>query len=183
MCSSLPTTETSANPSLAEEGELGAGFKDAIQSVIATIRGTFTFNGRARIVDVIYFWLASMVVGALIALPLVLLPWDLSWFADRAANVTLCLPVFALFARRLQDQGISGWWTLVALPLPAINLYQSYRAVFAVRNPGWLDETNPLEGWSPWLFAVVLAMLVLFLRPGTRGTNRYGPDPREVMTG
>ena len=107
-------------------------------------------------------------------------PWDWDWLARAATSIVLGLPCFALFARRMHDQGFTAWWTLLLLPLPAINLYQSYRAVFAVRNPSWLQEPRPLEDWSLWLFASALVLLVLFLRPGTLGPNHYGPDPRQA---
>lgn len=152
-------------------------FKDGMRSVIRTIAGTFTFSGRARIVDVVYFWFASMVAGTLIGFPLDLLPWDSGWFADQAKAIALGLPMVALFARRLHDQGLSGWWVLLLLPFPPLSLYQSYRAVFAVQNPTWLNEPNPPGPWFPWLFAIVAGILILHLRPGRRGPNRYGPDP------
>ncbi|MFN3668555.1 MAG: DUF805 domain-containing protein [Brevundimonas sp.] len=153
--------------------------KDATRSLIRTVKATFTFTGRSRIVDLVYYWIASMVVGALVGLPLDLLRWDLQWFADQAARIVLTLPIFALFARRLHDQGISGWWAFLLLPFPPINLYQSYRAVFAVRNPSWLHEPNPLAPWTPWLLVIMVGILILLLRPGQRGPNRFGPDPRE----
>lgn len=154
-------------------------FKDGMRSVFRTIAGIFTFSGRARIVDVVYFSFASMVAGALIGFPLDLLPWDTGWVADQARVIALGLPMFALFARRLHDQGLSGWWVLLLLPFPPLSLYQSYRAVFAVQNPTWLYEPNPLGPWFPWLFGIMAGILILYLRPGTRGPNRFGPDPRE----
>ena len=132
--------------------------------------------------DVVYYWLASMLAGVLISFLRAPLPWDWDWLARAATSIVLGLPFFALFARRMHDQGFTAWWTLLLLPLPAINLYQSYRAVFAVRNPSWLQEPRPLEDWSLWLFASALVLLVLFLRPGTRGPNHYGPDPRQATS-
>ena len=157
-------------------------YKVAWRSVIRTVGCSGAFSGRARIADVGYYWLALMAAGFLISLPVALLPWDWRWFVSRATDIALCLPLFALFARRLQDQGFSRWWTLLLLPFPPISLYQSYRAVFAVRNPSWLNESDPLDAWFPWLLAVMVVILVLFLRPGMRGPNRYGPDPRETAS-
>lgn len=155
-------------------------FKDAARSVVQTMAATFTFAGRARIIDVVWYWLASMVVGALVSFAAEALPWNQAWFAGRTADIVLIFPIFALFARRLHDQGLSGWWTLLLLPFPPINLYQSYRVVFAVQNPHWLHEPNPVGSWFPWLFAVMLGIIILLLRPGQHGSNRYGPDPRDT---
>jgi uncharacterized membrane protein YhaH (DUF805 family) len=157
--------------------------KDAAQSVIRTVAATLSFTGRSRIVDVVCYWLASTVVGVLVGLPLDLLRWDMQWFADQTARLVVLLPMFALVARRLQDQGISGWWALLLLPFPPINLYQSYRAVFAVQHPAWLHEPDPLAPWTPWLLAILIGLLILLLRRGHRGPNRFGPDPREPARG
>lgn len=153
--------------------------KDATRSLVRTVAATFAFTGRSRIVDLVYYWFASMVVGALVGLPLDLLRWDLQWFADQTVRLVVLLPMFALVARRLHDQGISGWWAVLLLPFPPINLYQSYRAVFAVQNPAWLHEPNPLAPWTPWLLVIMIGLMILLLRPGQRGPNRFGPDPRE----
>lgn len=155
-------------------------FRDAVRSAARTVAGTLTFDGRARVVEVGYYWLASMIARLLIHIPAGLLPWDAEWFAESAADILTLLPLFALFARRLHDQGLSAGWTLVLLPFPAINLYESYRAVFAGRNPTWLEEASLVDPWAPLLFVVMLAILVAFLRPGTRGSNRFGSDPREA---
>ncbi|WP_324823627.1 DUF805 domain-containing protein [Brevundimonas sp.] len=148
--------------------------------MIHTVYCTFTFSGRSRAMEVVYYWLASMLAGFLISFLRAPLPWDVDWVARSASDIVLGLPFFALFARRMHDQGFSAWWTLLLLPLPLINLYQSYRAVFAVRNPSWLHEPGPLDGWVPWFLGLALVLMVLFLLPGTRGPNRYGPDSRNA---
>lgn len=104
----------------------------------------------------------------------------MGWWAEAVVRTALSLPVFALFCRRLHDQGISGWWTLIILPLPAVNLYQSYRATFAVLNQQWLTEPSPVENVIPWLFGLALISIILLFLPGQKGANRYGLDPREV---
>ena len=157
-------------------------YLNAWRSVVRTVYRAADFDGRSRAVDVVYYWLAAMVAALLISWPTGFLPWDMEWFAERGIDVLLGLPIFALFARRLHDQGFSAWWTLALVPFPAINLYQSYRVVFAVRNPSWLYESDPLDAWSAWLLAAMLVVLVLFLRPGARGPNRYGPDPRDTAS-
>ncbi len=53
--------------------------------------------------------------------------------------------------------------------------------VFAVRNPEWLFQPDPLKSWKVLLFPVALIVLVLLLRPGQQGPNRYGPDPRAAV--
>jgi len=158
---------------------LQAIFEKIRRSVGAVAREIVSFRGRARIVDLIYFSLAIGVISLMVKFPLQALPWDWKWFARAAVDIVIFVPCLALFSRRLHDQGLSGWWALLLLPNLPMNLYQSYRAVFAVINPAWLFQPDPLDSWRLLLIPVGLVVLVLFLRPGTRGPNRYGPDPRK----
>lgn len=153
---------------------------DAWRSVVGTTLGVMRFSGRSRIVDVAYFWLATSVVLPFALFLVPPLEWDTGWWAKAAVRPALSLPVFALFCRRLHDQGLSGWLTLIILPLPAIDMYQSYRATFAVLNQQWLTEPSPVESLIPWMFGLALISLILLLLPGQKGTNRYGPDLREA---
>ena len=154
--------------------------QDVGLSLSRTVLGAFDFRGRARIVDVGYYWAASMLLGLLIAPATDLLAWDVEWFVDRLVDVLLGLPFYGLLARRLHDQNRTAWWVLLTAPLLPINLFQSYRAVFAVVNPEWLSQPNPLDPWMPGLLVLALAVVVLMLLPGTRGPNRFGPDPRQA---
>ena len=153
---------------------------DAWRSVLDTTTGVMRFRGRSRIVDVLYLWIA-MVVVQLIALALIApLAWDVRWWAGAAVKTLVALPVFALFWRRLHDQGLSGWFAPIVLPLPAVGLYQSYRATFAVLNPQWLTERSLVDGLGLCMMVLSLTFLILLLRPGQKGANRYGPDPRDA---
>jgi len=138
-----------------------------------------SFRGRARVVDLIYFGLAICLIRLVAKLPLEARAWDVNWFANAAVDIVILVPCLALFCRRLHDQGLSGWWALLLVPGPLVDLHQSYRAVFAVVNPEWLFQSDPLNGWGMVMIPVGLVVLVLALRPGTRGPNRYGPDPRK----
>ncbi|GAA0296960.1 hypothetical protein GCM10009087_03450 [Sphingomonas oligophenolica] len=87
----------------------------------------------------------------------------------------MSLWVFAipLFARRLHDQNRSG---LLALILPSVIIMKLYAQ--SLYDAGQL----PVPTLGPPLNAVeivlVVAFWILFLWPGTRGDNRFGPDPR-----
>ncbi|WP_151719146.1 DUF805 domain-containing protein [Gemmobacter serpentinus] len=115
----------------------------------------------------LFYWLIStgfMVVLALI-MAATILPAAMSGQEPSILTILLILPVymatfgFGLFMmppvvgvtiRRLHDRNISGWWFLGLMLLcmiPILNL------------------------------AIMLAMLVLMLLPGTAGPNRFGADP------
>ena len=73
----------------------------------------------------------------------------------------------SLTVRRLHDLNLSGWWILAIWIVPAA---VEYAAVQLVNNPQ-LGST----------LSSVIALLIglwLWLAPGTRGANRFGPDPR-----
>jgi uncharacterized membrane protein YhaH (DUF805 family) len=82
------------------------------------------------------------------------------------------LVVLSLFVRRLHDRGKSGWWLLV-MYLPAL-LFSALGTVASASAP---DAGAALRAlglpFSIWMF-VELGCL-----RGTRGPNRYGPDPLE----
>jgi uncharacterized membrane protein YhaH (DUF805 family) len=80
------------------------------------------------------------------------------------------IPMFALFVRRLHDQNRSGWWGLL-LPL-ALLLSIPGNSAF----DGIIPQTPSPYGIA--LEIVCIAVLVLFLLPGTVGSNRFGLDPR-----
>lgn len=167
---------------------LSTGMEGGLQAILdkaGHLSGRFAremvaFQGRARIVDLVYFGLLISLIEFLLKLPLQGLPWDSSWFANAAVDIVLFVPCLALFCRRLHDQGLSGWWAVALLPSLPVNLYQSYRAVFAVVHHAWLFEPDPLDRWTLLLIPLGLVVVVLALRPGKRGANRYGPDPRET---
>ncbi|MDB5692364.1 MAG: hypothetical protein JWO81_1427 [Alphaproteobacteria bacterium] len=146
--------------------------------LLRTIRGTFDFSGRSRRTEMAWYWLGSVVLvwlGALAATSLI------SEQAGRLVRVALTivsmLPWFALFTRRLHDQDMSGWWTLLLV------------ALFAICTPQLIAQASPYPQW--WTayrpsglltaigFILVLAALGLTVAPETVGPNRFGPDPRE----
>ncbi|MEP3421847.1 MAG: DUF805 domain-containing protein [Erythrobacter sp.] len=66
-------------------------------------------------------------------------------------SLVVLIPWIAVTVRRLHDLGQSGWWYLgviVASMIPFVGLLTS------------------------------LAFLVVLLLPGTKGDNRFGPDPK-----
>ncbi len=62
------------------------------------------------------------------------------------------IPGIAVAVRRLHDRDMSGWWYL-----------------------GFI-----VASFIPFLgFIAAIAMLVIFLLPGTDGPNRFGPNPKD----
>jgi uncharacterized membrane protein YhaH (DUF805 family) len=141
-----------------------------------TILGTFDFAGRSRRTEVIYYWVATVLIGVTLGFARVMLaPFQsLMWF-DVLLKLVFVIPMFALFVRRLHDQGRSGWWGLL-LPL-ALILSIPQRANEIRGDVGALIAQKT-SVTAVAMDLVCIAILVLLLWPGTDGPNRYGPDPR-----
>jgi uncharacterized membrane protein YhaH (DUF805 family) len=140
-----------------------------------TITGAFVFSGRSRRLEVGWYWLFSMIAGGLGQIGTgELTDWEQRLITRELLGILLTLPLFALFARRLHDQGCSGWWVLFLPPLLALNVYNSLRVNFHAFDPAW-----PAAGY--WHFVMLPAGIVLLLAcvmPGEGGRNKYGADPR-----
>jgi uncharacterized membrane protein YhaH (DUF805 family) len=65
--------------------------------------------------------------------------------------LAIIVPGIAVGVRRLHDRNMSGWWYLGFIVLSLV----------------------PVIG-----FIASIAMIVIFLLPGTPGPNKYGPDPK-----
>lgn len=62
------------------------------------------------------------------------------------------IPSIAVTVRRLHDRDMSGWWYLGAF----------------------------VAGFVPFIgFVASIAMFVITVLPGTQGSNRFGPDPKD----
>ena len=73
----------------------------------------------------------------------------------------------SLTVRRLHDLNLSGWWILAIWIVPS-----------ALEAGAVQGLNNPQLGSTLSSAAALLIGLWLCLAPGTRGANRFGPDPR-----
>ena len=96
-------------------------------------------------------------------------------------GLAIIIPDIAVTVRRLHDTDRSGWWILAAVA-PYIGLLV----------PGGLAVSPPdmggiagMIGFVALLATIGLAimLLVFYFMEGTRGPNRFGPDPKGANTG
>ncbi|HEY5722504.1 MAG TPA: DUF805 domain-containing protein [Allosphingosinicella sp.] len=91
------------------------------------------------------------------------------------AALAFLIPGIAVTIRRLHDTGRSGWWLG--------GLFGLYILLFLVTGMA-LTSGDPEGGGmlsmilSLVIFAYAIAMLVFMLLDGTKGPNKYGPDPK-----
>jgi uncharacterized membrane protein YhaH (DUF805 family) len=82
----------------------------------------------------------------------------------------LAWPWFATSIKRFHDLKMSGWWSIFFVPgyfwFPDILALDSYSSIF-------------LSAWGLSLAVSFILGLMQLFTPGTRGENKYGPDPLE----
>ena len=81
----------------------------------------------------------------------------------------LAVPGLAVAVRRLHDSDRTGWW--IALPVAPILFWM-------VALVGGFSGRVPFGLVLVAILVAPLILLVLMCLPGTRGPNRFGPDPK-----
>jgi uncharacterized membrane protein YhaH (DUF805 family) len=90
--------------------------------------------------------------------------------------LAMFIPSLAVSVRRLHDTNRSGWWILAPLSGYVIMLIGTVMAAGSPDNPG-IGGILAMIG----MIAVIglgLTLLVFMFLEGTRGPNKYGPDPK-----
>jgi len=95
--------------------------------------------------------------------------------------LALIIPMIAVGVRRLHDIDRTGWWLLAPILPYAIGFALMFPAIMS----GAADPANPFNmtglGVASIFLLLGLAMAILVfvfsVLPGTKGPNRYGPDP------
>ncbi|WP_374588229.1 DUF805 domain-containing protein [Novosphingobium sp.] len=143
-----------------------------------TIRASLDRSGRSDVAElahyVFYVVLFHLAVGLVLMLAL---DAPTQAIARDVLLVVYFIPVPALMIRRLHDQERSAAWVWLAVPGIALWLARKVLALVPdTAMPFGIDQIVwPLD-WFGGLANLVL--IVLLLLPGTKGPNRFGPDPR-----
>ena len=91
-------------------------------------------------------------------------------------SLALIIPGIAVGVRRLHDTNRSGWWILAPLVGYVIMAIGGVMAASNPDNPG-LGGILAMVGMIA-VIALGITLLVFMLLEGTRGPNKYGPDPK-----
>ena len=141
----------------------------------------FTFSGRATRAE---YWFWTLFSNLVRAIPFV------GWLIGFA----VLIPSIAVTSRRLHDIGKSAWWITVWPLLVTVWVFWSIGFVFELidleepRN----TEVQFWEIFGTWLVSAgfltlasigtVIWWVVWLVRKGDKGTNKYGPDPRQTTS-
>jgi len=147
------------------------GFGEAIRTCFSKYA---TFNGRAPRSEYWYFVLFGVIAGVVGNLINIAAGVPI---ASALIELVLLLPGIAVLVRRLHDVDRTGWWALFPIPvlIGIVMLLGLLHAVGAERFPAVVL----LVGMVVWIVTVVVSIVLLVwaCTRGTRGPNRFGPDP------
>ncbi len=172
--------------------------RQLIDAVRHCLRNLLRFSGRDRRGTfwryVLVLYVAHMALSMLVMVPVMIStigragrepPTAMfeTFFLFAAISGALFVAMLAAaVVRRLHDTGRSGLWGLMPVPFLTIGI-----AAFARMGSSFHSGENSLDANFPLLMAnnfaylAVLGLLIYLLaRPGSRGPNRFGPDPREA---
>ncbi len=115
-------------------------------------------------------------------------------------GMVLFLPTLAVSVRRLHDIDRSGWWLLLPVAVPATGAILTALITAALSARMIAQHPDPHVTGGEGLGTVVgiiaafaccvvlptlvawAAMLSFLVTPGTRGSNRFGPDSRTGLS-
>jgi uncharacterized membrane protein YhaH (DUF805 family) len=142
--------------------------------ILEPFRRCFDYSGRSRRREYWTYALLTFVILAVVGA----IEDELTYVYSRREDsplsgilvLGLMVPGLAVSVRRLHDSDRAGWW--LALPMAPVLFW----AIALIAGFG----SDSL--FKPVLVAMILSPLVvlaLMCVPGTRGPNRFGPDPKQ----
>ena len=152
--------------------------KSPVEWALTPLKKYAQFSGRAPRAEYWWFYLGYVIL----AFVLNMLTGISEIFGLLAiAYLALIIPMIAVGVRRLHDIDRTGWWLLAPILPYAIGFAMMFPAMMS----GAADPANPfnmtgLGVASIFLLlglAMALTVFIFSLLPGTKGPNRYGPDP------
>lgn len=145
---------------------------------LATLRSTFVFSRRSTRTEIVIYYLGCLFLSVLAGLFMFVVPdYDARRLADKGIEIALAIPAIALFARRMHDQARTGWWVM----LPVALFTYSTALGFLASTQGTASRIafeKAIRQLDLIPFFATITVLALIVMPGTKGPNRFGPDPR-----
>ena len=163
--------------------------KDIVQTIVSTLKKSFSFKGRATRKEFWLFWLFTFIVHLLLGVVALLLAGSVLGTIWGILSLIVCIallfPYISVAVRRFHDLGLSGFWFWYLNPFGLPVIFVVYllgldkiadRIVEKIQNVG-----SPWLGWIlTWLFwpcGATVALILLFLYAGKKEDNEFGPNP------
>jgi uncharacterized membrane protein YhaH (DUF805 family) len=133
------------------------------------------FSGRAPRAEYWWFYLAYIIFLIVVE---ILTRISVFFGILGLAYLALIIPMIAVAVRRLHDINRTGWWLLAPLG--------PYLIGFAMILPAMMSGAGGPPSFTGLGIAgifmaigmvLAIVLFIFSLLPGTRGPNRYGPDP------
>jgi len=152
-------------------------FKVIKDTYIGVLKEYPVFNGRARRREFWIFFFVNLVLG--------LIP-----FIGQLVSLLTCIPSIAVGVRRLHDTNRSGFWyflgAIIFLVLLVLVAVMSFGGIFGgifgfygfYFSGGYKIFLALMVIISLVALAYGIILLVWAVQEGTRGSNKYGPDPK-----
>jgi uncharacterized membrane protein YhaH (DUF805 family) len=148
-------------------------------SYIGTLKKYAVFKGRARRREFWIFFFVNLVLGLI---PVI----------NAVVSLLTCIPSMAVGVRRLHDTERSGFWVFLAIIFPFAGFIFFAVGAFAAMKSGSFSFpgtfASGISGLSLFMTIAIVIFLVSLLlvimlivwatQEGTRGNNKYGPDPK-----
>ena len=153
-----------------------------VQAVKSGFRQYAVFSGRASRSE---FWWFALFTGGVVGLFQVIIGLLLTTIIQ----AVLIMPFIAVGVRRLHDRGWSAWWIA---PVACYNIIMMFAPWFVVVATGYYEgmagderlSSAYVYGFIYNAFPAVTVLVfygffiaLLWCRSGTKGDNRFGPDP------
>lgn len=146
------------------------------EAVKTCFQKSATFRGRAPRSEFWWFFLFNFLVMVLLFAIGNIIAGKL--LGDRLVNIyqlIIFLPYTSVGFRRLHDLNRSGWWLGTLLIISFIWLV----CLFGILMTGSEFFAMLGTGLAPIMLIWSIGLLIYFIFPGTKGTNKYGSDPLE----
>lgn len=128
-------------------------------------RDLFVFRGRSQRTELVLFLILAMLVSQIVSLTAGKPSWPLA--------LAFSLPLMALLARRLHDFNRSGWFAIMVPVVAMLNAWAWWQF-----EAGILPSPELPFAYEAVRIVLVIGFWAIVVWPGTKGANRFGPDPR-----
>ena len=135
------------------------------------------FSGRASRAEYWWFWLAYMLLNVILQVLMRISP---IFGLLGLLYLGLIIPMLAVGVRRLHDTERTGWWLLAPIAPYAIGIALVFsNGITSGANPLSLFTFGPAMIFMLIGFVLAVVVFIFTVLPGTKGPNRFGPDPHD----